>query len=99
MSDHPRYQAGGAWSQLLDVIQFIEGKTTDNWLGVSEGTWAEISRELERLAGFFELLPDPRARDLERLLRALAGVEFEYVEVESDDFDDLTFEREPLAGG
>jgi hypothetical protein len=98
MSDYPRYQAGGAWSQLLFVIRFIEGKTTDNWLGISEVTWEEISRELERLAGLFEPLPDPRARDLGRLLRALAGVEFEYVEVEPDDFDDLTFEREPLAG-
>jgi hypothetical protein len=96
MSDHPRYQAGAAWSQLLDTIRFIEGKTADNWIGVSEGTREKITRELECLASFFELLPDPRAHDLGRLFRALSGVEFEYVEVDAD--EEIVFESEPLAG-
>jgi hypothetical protein len=76
-------------------MRFIESKTTGNWLGVNEGTWAGIARELERLADVFELLRDPRAHDLGRLFRTLAGVEFEYVEVEADD-EGIAFESEPL---
>lgn len=91
MSDHPGYQAGAAWSQLLDTIRFIGGKTTDYWIGVSEGTWKKITRVLECLSGFFELLPDPRARD-----RALSGIEFEYAEVDAD--EEVAFESEPLTG-
>jgi hypothetical protein len=70
----------------LILPQRLDGHHGDVATAPRDGAWSQL---LLRTAA-------RPARDLGRLFLALAGVELEYVEVEPDDFDDLTFGSEPL---
>jgi hypothetical protein len=74
MNMHPRYSPHSVWSDVCDSISAIGQHGLTTWTG----------RELDNIAGRLALWPDPRLRDVGRLLHAIARG-LEEFEVERDE--------------